>query len=58
MSARVQGGLLQLAVAAGLFYAFWSGALDVLTGSVGRAVHGEQPGRLWDAVTAGSGVTR
>ena len=58
MSERVQGGILQLVLALGLFYAFWSGALDVLIDSIRRAVNGEQPGRLWDAVTAGTGPGR
>lgn len=53
MNARVQGGVLQLALALGLFYAFWSGALSVLLAGIGSATHGRRPGSLWQAATAG-----
>lgn len=55
MSGKVQAGVLQLVIALGLFYAFWSGALAVLIDGVTTVIRGgPQPGRLFDAVTAGS----
>lgn len=54
MSPNVQGGVVQIALAIGLLYAFWSGALAVLLEGIGRAIRGEDPGTgLLSAATAG-----
>lgn len=54
MSGNVQAGVLQIALALGLLYAFWSGALAVLIEGITTVARGEPaPGRLFDAVTAG-----
>lgn len=54
MSPNVPAGVVQLVVAAGLLYAWWSGALAVLLNGLTAGVTGRDPGvGLWEAVTAG-----
>jgi hypothetical protein len=50
----VQGGVVQLLLAVGLLYAFWSGALAAVIEGLTAAIRGQEPGiRLFDAATAG-----
>lgn len=55
MSSNVQSGVLQIGIAIGLLYAFWSGALAVLLEGLTVAVRGEpgDRGSLFAAATAG-----